>query len=502
MKPYLLRAFGLLVLFSNLAACASRAQAQSDGDHAEYLPHTDPANLGEWQLQDVFSDEFNDDALSSIWHVQGKDDGQGAYYNANKGRNSQFIPEAISQSEGMLRIKSDWNPSFAFAKEYGIPPITTGALISKELLKYGYMEIRCRVGKSPMSGAFWAVGNGVGDGNRGELDIFEHVGQSWDAQKDNSDIPKTMQMSIHNWSRAINESLVNRRHWTQKHSLEFDVTNGMHVYAADWTEDYIKFYVDGTLVRKLSKEEADGVKLNGQGGWVIDSGQRVWIDCELFDWEGRVSELNPDMFGDEAVFEVDYVRVWKRGSGGKHNHREHGGNRVANGDFTTNLDGWRTQGLVAIQDVSKWKYWKDNNPSEDPNAMQIGAGGSGAASQVISVEPNTKYLLTAYLRTPATTGTLEPSNLRVKPVVFHEGWMGVEAYGGSKLTRKVFHNWFQSYSIEFTTGRANKTATIFFNNTETQRGGLMHVDGVTVVKMDDLRLRRFPGLPVGKTKAE
>ena len=79
----------------------------------------------------------------------------------NKGRNSQFIPEAISQSEGMLRIKSDWNPSFAFAKGYGVPPITTGALISKELLKYGYMEIRCRVGKSPMSGAFWAVGNGA-----------------------------------------------------------------------------------------------------------------------------------------------------------------------------------------------------------------------------------------------------------------------------------------------------------------------------------------------------
>ena len=500
MKPGPLRPFALLVLVMSLAASASRADAESDGLRAELLPHTDPGNLGEWQLQDAFSDEFNDDALSSIWHVQGKDDGQGAYYNANKGRNSQFIPEAISQREGILRIKSDWNPSFVFAKGYGVPPITTGALISKELLKYGYMEIRCRVGKSPMSGAFWAVGNGVGDGHRGELDIFEHVGQSWDAQKGNADISTTMQMSIHNWDRAINENLVNRRHWTQKHSLGFDVTDGMHVYAADWTEDYIKFYVDGTLVRTLSKEEADGIKLNGLGGWVIDNAQRVWIDCELFDWEGRVSELKADMFGDEAVFEVDYVRVWKRGPGGKHNQAEQGANLVTNGNFATNLDGWKTQGLVAIQDVSKWKYWKDNNPSLDPNAMQIGAGGTGAASQVISVEPNTKYILTAYLRTPATTGTLEPSNLRVKPVVFHEGWMGVEDYGGSRLTRKFFHNWFQSYSIEFTTGSANKTATIFFNNTETQRGGLMHVDGVTVVKMDDLRLGRIPDSPVGKTE--
>jgi hypothetical protein len=196
MKPSLLRAFGLLLLFIVLEASTIRAMAESHNPGAERLPHTDPGNLGEWQLQDAFSDEFNVDTLSSIWHVQGKDDGQGAYYNANKGRNSQFIPEAISPSEGILRIKSDWNPGFAFATGYGVPPITTGALISKELLKYGYMEIRCRVGKSPMSGAFWAVGNGVGDGHRGELDVFEHVGQSWDAQKDNADISTTMQMSM------------------------------------------------------------------------------------------------------------------------------------------------------------------------------------------------------------------------------------------------------------------------------------------------------------------
>ena len=45
---------------------------------------------------------------------------------------------------------------------------------------------------------------------------------------------------------------------------------------------------------------------------------------------------------------------------------------------------------------------------------------------------------------------------------------------------------------------SSKTATIFFNNTETQRGGLMHVDGVTVVKMDDLRVGRVPDSPIGK----
>ncbi|MCO8124557.1 family 16 glycosylhydrolase [Stieleria sp. TO1_6] len=429
------------------------------------------------------SDEFNDGIVGTSWHIQGKDDGQGPYYNNNQGRNSQFIPESISEDGGLLRIRSEWNEDFDFATGYGVPPVTTGALISKDFLKFGYMEIRCRVGKSPMSAAFWAVGND----NRGELDVFEHVGKSWDPQKDNPDDSRTMQMSIHNWSRAINDSLGNRRHWTQKHTLGFDVTDGMHVYAADWTEDYIKFYVDGTLVRTLSKTEADQIKLNGLGAWVIDQKQRIWIDCELFDWEGRVSELKPEMFGPEAVFEVDYVRDWKRGVGGKHQHAGHGPNLVSNGSFATSLDGWKTEGNVSIQDVSKWTFWKDNRPSDDPNAMQIGAGGPGASTQTISVTPNTKYLLTAYLRTPATTGTLEPSNLRGTPLVFHKGWMGVENYGGSRLTRKLYHNWFQSYSIEFTTGANDTSATVFFNNTETNRGGLLQVDGVSVVKLKDLR---------------
>ncbi|WP_442511852.1 family 16 glycosylhydrolase [Novipirellula sp. SH528] len=458
--------------------------AQSDYDRTpKLLPHTDPENLGQWQLQPEFSDEFNDGSIGKQWHIQGRDDGQGAYYNNNRGRNSQFIPAAITESKGRLQIKSSWAPDFEFAKGYGNPPITTGALISKQFLHYGYMEIRCRVGKSPMSAAFWAVGTD----NRGELDVFEHVGQSWDVTKDNADITQTMQMSIHNWDRAINENLSNRRHWTQKHTLGFDVTDTMHVYAADWTENDIRFYVDGNLIRTLTKSEANRVMFNGLGGWVIDKPQRVWIDCELFDWEGRISELRPEMFGDEAVFEVDYVRIWKRGVDSHNIETQNLPNLVSNSDFATDLSGWKTEGAVAVQDVSKWKYWKDNNESADPNAMQIGAGGTGAASQEITVKPNTHYLLTAHLRTPATSGTLEPSNLRTKPLVFHEGWMGVEDYGGGRLIRKVFHNWFQSYSIKFTTGENDTTATIFFNNTETQRGGLFHVDTVSVVELKDLR---------------
>lgn len=461
------------------------AFGQKDEQFGVHLPHTDPNNAGDWHLQDSFSDEFNNHVVDDIWHRQGADDGTEQFYNRNRGRNSQFIPEAITQRDGMLKIESKWDPKFQFAKGYGTPPITTGALISKQFLQYGYMEIRCRVGKCPMSGAFWSVGNG----NRGELDIFEHVGQGWDPARDNEDLPRTMQMSIHNWNRAIDANIVHRRHWTHKHTLDFDVTDGMHVYAADWTENWIKFYVDGPLVRELTKEEANKAKINNLGAWVIDRPQRVWIDCELFDWEGSISALKPEMFDDDAVFEVDYVRVWKRGPAAKQTAEEkEGPNLIRNGSFQLNLDHWETTGMSKIQDVTKWKFWKDNNPSEDVNVMQIGAGGKGTATQTIAVKPDTTYLLAAHLRTPGTTGTLEPANLRQPPLVFQEGWMGVADYGGERKVRKVFHNWFQSYSIEFTTGKTNTTAQIFFNNTETQRGGLLHVDEVSVKEMVDMRV--------------
>ncbi len=120
-------------------------------------------SIGNWDLRTAVSDEFNEDAISRIWHLQGRDDGQGADLNNNRGRNAQFTPEAIRQRDGVLRITSEWDKQFEYASGFGNPPATTGALISKALLKSGYVEIRCRVGKSPMSAAFWAVG----DDNRG-----------------------------------------------------------------------------------------------------------------------------------------------------------------------------------------------------------------------------------------------------------------------------------------------------------------------------------------------
>ncbi len=456
---------------------------------AERLPHTDADNLGEWELQLAGSDEFDDGMIdASKWHVQGTG---GEYFNRWKGRApSQFIPEAISESGGNLRIHSRWNEGFAFAdgessgRPYGYAdrskevsiPLTTGALISKSFFQNCYMEIRCKVGKSPMSGSFWAVSSerpGEKSGaNSGEIDVFEHVGESWDSEGEGSDIARVMQSSIHTWDPRRSKG--GNRIWTHEHLLDFDVTDGFHVYAADWSPEAIRFYVDGRLVREITKSEAEQIEFGSVNAWCVDSPMRIWIDSEIFSWKGDVAKLDASMFED-AVFEVDYVRVWKRGADVK--LKSSSENLVKNGQFSENTEGWEFKGASSRRDVSRWKYWKDDNPNLDKHCLVVGPG-AARAQQKIAVDPETSYILSAHLRVPGTTGTYEPVDQRPNPAVWEAGWFGVEGYGGEAREVKVFRNQFQSYSIEFTTGKNAKEALIYFTNRKS--GWMLHVDSVKV----------------------
>lgn len=444
------------------------------------LPHTDPKNIGNWQLQEKFSDEFNDQNISSNWHKQGANNN---YFNGWRGRSpSQFVPQNIVENNKSLKILTKWEPDFDFYNGneagviYGSVPLTTGALISKEYLQYGYIEIRCKVGKSPMSGAFW----GVDSSNNGELDVFEHVGMAWDKQKNNEDIPTIMHSSFHSWK--LNRPEGNNRVFQHKHKLDFDVTDDFHIYAADWTADYVKFYVDGRLVREIKKSDAQKIEFGPTNGWVVNTPMRLWLDAEIFPWEGRISELKEEMFGnDKSFFEVDYVRVWKRGNNGNIKNNEHGPNLVKNGNFSSNLNNWNIIGTSYRPDISSWKFWKDNNPSEDNFCLQLG-GGATIAKQTITVKPNTRYMLTAFMRMPSTTATVQPP---VNTKIFHNGYYGVKNFNGNqKIEKKIFLNHFHGYSIEFKTGTTNTEATIFFDNKTS--GNPMHIDEISLVEMKNL----------------
>jgi len=112
---------------------------------------------------------------------------------------------------------------------------------NKRIFTYGYVEIKAKLpaGKGTWP-ALWMLGNNidqVGWPACGELDIMEHVGNN----------PGVVLTSIHNLSgygATPYTSTINIERPYDKY----------HIYAMEWTPDYITFFVDGKKVYHYQPE--------------------------------------------------------------------------------------------------------------------------------------------------------------------------------------------------------------------------------------------------------
>ena len=117
------------------------------------MPASDPNNSGGWILNERFSDEFNGAELDrDKWIVQGEG---GRYYTWRGRAPAQFAPHNVRVEDGMLKLRSQWEPDFDFYPEphngftygeyEGDPmPVTAAAVISRDRFMHGYMEVRTK----------------------------------------------------------------------------------------------------------------------------------------------------------------------------------------------------------------------------------------------------------------------------------------------------------------------------------------------------------------------
>ncbi|MFC7290560.1 family 16 glycosylhydrolase [Hirschia litorea] len=270
---------------------------------SEISPASDPTNEGGWVLNPDISDEFNGSEIDhDKWLVQGKDND----FYIWKGRApSQFAPHNVILEDGLLKLRSQWEPDYAFAQEtyadgahndpYGMlegkpVPVTTAAIVSKKRFLNGYMEVRSKANPSSMTSAFWAIGF------EQELDIFEQMGKP---QTQGSISGNKTKLTVHDWSPpAIRPT----RAFGYSHKLDHNVSEQFHTYGAEWGVDYLKFYIDGELQFHQTRESL-GLD------WVLNNPMELWLDSEIFKWLGVPTE-------DELPndFEIDYVRVWQKPS--------------------------------------------------------------------------------------------------------------------------------------------------------------------------------------------
>ncbi len=81
--------------------------------------------------------------------------------------------------------------------------------------------------------------------------------------------------------------------------LGWNVSAAFHIYGAEWSATEIRFYADGEYKGSITQDEAGDL-------WNTDY-MHVWIDNEVFVWEGPPSSSDLPV-----TFEADYIRVWQK----------------------------------------------------------------------------------------------------------------------------------------------------------------------------------------------
>ncbi|MEN0110146.1 MAG: family 16 glycosylhydrolase [Planctomycetota bacterium] len=251
-------AYGLLAIALTLAACGGAAIADA--------PRWTPA----------WSDDF-DTVDRDRWTVVSSTE------PTNKSRHA-YLPEQVTAENGKLVITSTDRPHRGL-------PFRSGQVISRSEQRLGRWEVRA---KMPTSRGMWPAIWLLPDVARhawpsgGEIDILENRG----------DQPRLTSSAFHyGSSRPYEHKFVTREQRTAINGELANYHDRFHTYAVDWTERYLRFYVDDVHhytvhdedVDRFLSEHAQPMQLvinNAIGGTFLDDpdGTTRWPQRMEIDW--------------------------------------------------------------------------------------------------------------------------------------------------------------------------------------------------------------------------
>ena len=205
--------------------------------------------------------------------------------------------ETAFVENGVLNIKAQ---KYTGSEKFNGQTSITGEVISarmntREAWKYGYMEARIKLPKGKGTWpAFWMMPTDqtLGWPACGEVDIMEEVGVN----------PNKTSSSIH--CKAYNHTI-----GTQKTAerLTSGAESDFHVYAVEWTADYMQFYVDGSTSGCLRFVND---KKGNNDTWPFN--KQFYITLNLA-WGGDWGGWNGvDESALPCTMQVDYVRVFQK----------------------------------------------------------------------------------------------------------------------------------------------------------------------------------------------
>lgn len=269
---------------------------------AEEETEQEPEEVGEETEQEpeeeigteflIWSDEFDGDTLDiDKWSYQ-----RGGWNGANV--QNCYIEENSMVSDGTLKITAKYEPNydcFGGAKDF-----TSGFIQTKDRVSwtYGYFEARVKVPASNSTWpAFWLSPQDPVYGEwplSGEIDVFEIKGHDM-----------TKSHGTAHWG----ESRTNRRQ--KKGTYEFEDASQWHVYAVDWVEGELNFFIDSEYYHTINDFKAPNATTH-PGPFNID----FYIRLNMAVGGDYLNEPHNDAMNNldqlPAVMEVDYVRVYSQ----------------------------------------------------------------------------------------------------------------------------------------------------------------------------------------------
>ncbi len=257
-----------------------------------------------WKL--TFHDEFDRPQLNDIYWYPAYRSGRVEYLN-RCGLEQRWVDHNAHYviEDGILKLRiSEKLPYRPDRSHRCVSCITTsdhriGAtpeqyrVMDKFSQKYGWFEIRCRIprGEGLMS-AFWlhqvdpSKQEYTIDGRRKtnrdgalEIDIFEQQGRHI------TDTESKVDLNIH---------FTEKGHFL--HTEPVDVSDGFHVWAMEWEEGRIRWYLDGRVMETYEGPTPP---------------EKMFILIALFQYSGWIGNVDPNLKYPKD-FEIDYVRVYAK----------------------------------------------------------------------------------------------------------------------------------------------------------------------------------------------
>ena len=244
---------------------------------------SDTENPIEWVLD--WEDQFNKNGLPdpAIWSYEvGKiRNNETQYYTEGR-------PENARVEDGMLIIE-------ARKDNYKGNEVTSASIHTsgKKSILYQKVEVRAKVPEGRGSWpAIWMLGENINKGTNwplcGEIDIMENVGFD----------PDKVHFNVH--TKAYNHVMK-----TNKGQIVPNVNPSMdfHVYAIEWHENRIDFFLDGTKHFTFEKED-------GTDKWPFDKSQYLILNLAIGGAWGGMKGIDESMY--PFKYYIDYVKVYKQ----------------------------------------------------------------------------------------------------------------------------------------------------------------------------------------------